>query len=431
VEKSFPVLTCPKEIRDVADVFKDCVGGYYKAWVVVLCASVFGVSGISVIFRFFMFSPSVSTVSRFYNDKNIFEKLNRRHRRRIKRMLEKTKSESKRYMWAIDDTLLQHYGKDIWGCYYWHDHTNGGTIIGHKLLVLGLVDRKKNLLIPVYWTILHQDKKDGHYKKGWEVALDLLDSAIAFGFPTLTVCTDSWFAGDEFFTAIIKRKINFVIEIKNNRKVAGYRRNELLNESIEDFFSCRSRKKIFRKEKHKWASEAIVRFKDSKHKLKVVAVANKKGLVNKPFAYYVSNQLTWNASMIWSISRDRWTIEVQFRELKNNFTLGETAVQSKQSVETTISVSVIALTAIRLKQIMLADANKNQKARPLPAGIIVNDFQLKSINDSITKLAFSSDEKIKLRLKSRLDIGNFGRKPTEKYKELPNATNQLSMRKIS
>ena len=163
-------------------------------------------------------------------------------------------------------------------------------------------------------------------------------------------------------------------------------------------------------------AEAILSFRGAQNRLKTVAVANKKGLVHASFAYYVSNRLTWDASRIWSLARDRWAIEVQFRELKQLFTLGETAVRSKQSVETTLSLAVIALTVIRLEQLHRVDANENQYVQPIPAGTIVNEQRLKAFQQSMLTLVHNAGKRDKFLLRMRSE--NFGQKPTEKNPKL-------------
>jgi hypothetical protein len=413
-----PVLSCPAEIRVAADCFKDILKGHYPTFVALLCGATMGLRSMNVIVRFLMFSPSVSTLSRFLNLKGMYENLNRRHRRRLLSIFKRCLRDKTRYMWAVDDTIIPHSGKNIWGAYVWHDHNTGGYVFGHKLLVLGLVDRKHRLLIPVFWEILHREDKhsDQKHEKGWQVSLRLLDSAISFGFPKLTFCADSWFSCEELFEHLDTREVSFVTEIKNNRKVVGHKRRRNLSLSVKEFFKKRTRNPIFFRQKKKWATGEILRFKDSKFPLKTVAIANKKGLVHEVFAYYVSNQLTWDASRIWAIARDRWSIEVQFRDLKQVFAIGGAAVRSKEAVETSISISVIALSEIRIEQIARADANKNQHTRPIPAGGIVNEILLSSLQNSVSKLASPNDLQIKEKVKVRIQLKNFGRKPTEEYK---------------
>lgn len=411
----FPVLSCPPLIRQVADDYNDLLGSHYSAFAALLCGAVFGIGVLSNIFRFLMFSPSVSTLDRLLNDESdLWQKLNRRHRRRVLRMLPKLIAEPARYMWAIDDTLIERSGKNVWGTYWWHDHNTDGYVFAQKLLVLGLVDRKRKVLIPVFWEMLHREGKNDQIKiheKGWQVAVKLLQQAITAGFPKLLVVTDSWFAGEEFFSSLRELEFPFVIEIKSNRKVVKHGRQNL-QARVDEFFKSRFRHKIFYHGVKKWAAEAIVMFNEGKHKMRIVAVANRKGLVEEAFAFYVTYELTWDAAKLWAASRDRWAIEVQFRELKQLFTLGEVAVQSRQAVETSISVAAIALTMIRIEQLSQADTkSENQYVRPIPAGAIVRDIQLQSLTRSISKLATNDSVDFE-KFTTRINQENFGQKPT-------------------
>jgi hypothetical protein len=428
----FPVQSCPGIIRQVADDYGDLLADHYKAFVAMLCGCAFGVGSFSDIFRFFLFSPSVSSLGRLFDDSdNLWQKLNRRHRRRLLRLMPLILTEPNRFMWAIDDTLIPKSGRSIYGTYYWHDHNTKGTVWGHRLMVVGIVDRKRKILIPVYWEILHREDKSEKkttHEKGWQVALRLLEDSLTEGFPKLLVVADSWFAGEEFFQALERSGFKFGIEVKSNRRVSQHGKNQNLDCSVDEFFADRTKSKIFYHKAKKWASEAILLFKDSKIKLRIVAVSNKRK--EAPFAYYATNELSWNAAKVWAASRDRWAIEVQFRELKQLFTLGEVAVQSQQAVETAISVAAIALTMIRLEQLAQANTiSESQYVRPIPAGAIVRDLQLKALASSISKICNDprAIEKIKLRINSE----NFGRKPTERGKNHIIQTGSGSSRKVA
>ena len=191
----------------------------------------------------------------------------------------------------------------------------------------------------------------------------------------------------------------------------------------------REKNKIFYHGVKKWASEAILLFKDSDIKLRIIAVSNKRK--EAPFAYYATNELSWNAAKVWAASRDRWAIEVQFRELKQLFTLGEVAVQSQQAVETAISVAAIALTMIRLEQLAQANTiSENQYVRPIPAGAIVRDLQLKALASSISKICNGGPAAIE-KIKLRVNRENFGQKPTERGKAHTMQTDSGSHRKAA
>ena len=114
----FPVTSCPANIRKVADGYKDILGVHYKAFTAVLCGYIFGVSSLSEIMRYFFFSPSVSTMDRLFQS-DTYVNLNRRHRRKVQKIINKVSKDPDRYEWAIDDTLIPHWGKKIWGTYFW------------------------------------------------------------------------------------------------------------------------------------------------------------------------------------------------------------------------------------------------------------------------------------------------------------------------
>jgi hypothetical protein len=275
-------------------------------------------------------------------------------------------------------------------------------------------------LIPLIWEILHREdesKPEKYHEKAWEVALRLLFCLRDSGFRKLPVVTDSWFSGEEFFSILSRNQYPFCAEIKCNRKISKHRfRN--IDMRLDSFFKQRSQRTIRYNNKKKLASEAILWLKDANERsYKICAIANKNAHDKSPFAYYASNMLAWDASKIWGLSRDRWAIEVQFRDLKQFFTLGEAAVRSKQAVETTISLSAIALTVIRLKQIEKAESHKigNQYVRPVPAGDIVRNLQLNSIFQSISKLATNNTQREKII--RRFNNANFCQKPAEFRKQ--------------
>jgi hypothetical protein len=64
---NFPIISCPKDIRIEADMFKGSLGIYYKAFTAILCGYVFGLPSLSDIMRYLFFSPSVSTMDKFFS----------------------------------------------------------------------------------------------------------------------------------------------------------------------------------------------------------------------------------------------------------------------------------------------------------------------------------------------------------------------------
>jgi len=302
---SVPIVECPKLVRDFCDGFKDLlpIKGAYQCFVALISAAVFGVANMSDIARYFLYSPSVSLMCDFLSRKGLADKLNRRHRRRLLSVLKKIGSNPERYQFAVDDTLVSHSGKNMWGVYTWYDHTNKSYVNGHKILVMGVVDKFRNVLIPVAWEILHRDLskvtsntgKDAStrvHETGWQVALRLLDQVLLSGFPKLPVSADSWFHGEDFCRGLDERGVPYVIEVKSNR-IAETQGRKKIGRNLLSFFKGKLRQLILFKNRPKFASEAVVTLRDSAAPVKIVAVANRRNLDDEVFAYYASNQLTY------------------------------------------------------------------------------------------------------------------------------------------
>lgn len=410
------VPSCPAIIRKIADSFKDLVGPeHYKPFVAALCGYLFGISSFSDMARFLFFSPSVTSLGRLFDERGLPAKLNKRQRKMVKRLLAGKKS---KFLWALDDTLLPHYGEEIWGVYWWFDHSINASVRAHRLMVLGIVDTEKNIFIPVKWEILHRGQIDSktERERGWEIGLRLLKEALDEKFPKLPLVADSWFAGEEFFQKLTSLGLKFVLEIRHNRKIKNHGKKTIMT-SVKIFFQTVTRVKIFFLNRAKWACSAVLVLKDSNLKLKVLAVSNKKGLASEPFAYYVCNELTWDESKIWSIARYRWAIEVQFRELKQLFALGKAAVRSKQSVEISLSMSMIALTVVRQFQYEKVDANKNQKVKLIPASEIVQNIKLESLDVFVSKLASQGERIFLLKFRHHFSKANLRNRPTVEFQK--------------
>jgi hypothetical protein len=427
-----PLFECPGFVRRHCDGFKDIVGIHYRDWVGIIAGTINGIGSLSDISRFIFFGRSVSSLSRFLNA-GLASKINRRHRRMVRSWMVRVTNRPEDFLFVIDDTLLPHAGPKQWGVYNWYDHTYKTFRTGNKLLVIGLMCRKRRLVIPLHWQILHVESDAPElYRKANQVVLDLLQVLSAEGFPKLTVVGDSWYAGEPLYQGLSDLGYDFVFEIRRNRIVAtidGRKPKEKIK--IEPVLSQRPCSRIRFRGRFRYAFERCVRFRNSKVELKAVGVKNK--LIDEQmYAIYVTNRLAWNASKVWSISRDRWMIEVHFRELKSLFALGEPAVRSKNGIETTISVSLISLTVIRLEQFAQPNTKKDQHCRPDTAGNIVQKVQLRLLQRGISKLAHpSSAENALLKLRTRLTLQNLRRKPTEKLSSLETPTLRNSRRKTA
>jgi SRSO17 transposase len=75
------------------------------------------------------------------------------------------------------------------------------------------------------WT---RRKKLVHKTKN-ELAIEMLEWALAKGYPPCTVLADSWFGVAPFIKGLKRLKLSYVIEIKNSLKVRWILRKDLIS----------------------------------------------------------------------------------------------------------------------------------------------------------------------------------------------------------
>ena len=54
------------------------------------------------------------------------------------------------------------------------------------------------------------------WEKKWELALELIDQALTYGFELHVILFDSWFCVNPFVKALVERELTFISEMKSN-----------------------------------------------------------------------------------------------------------------------------------------------------------------------------------------------------------------------
>ena len=110
------------------------------------------------------------------------------------------------FVFAIEYTSNPRYGKTIFGCQRWKSH--GGGYFGQKILVLVLVDIKRNIALPLGYPFL-TGKLDPKFISVLQRAVQLVDECLEAGFPQLPIVVDSWFNSKELMEAIFESRNDF------------------------------------------------------------------------------------------------------------------------------------------------------------------------------------------------------------------------------
>ncbi len=272
----------------------------------------------------------------------------------------------------IDDTLFEKTGKTIEGISYVWDHVIKKSVLGFKALFLGYYDGEN--FIPINFS-LHNElgKKESkpfglnrvELKKRTSIireakshgqkrlseareskitkAIEMIKDAIRRGILTKYVLADSWFICEEFMKEILnikKQNVNVIglwrlikHRLKYNGKEYTSKQLKVLLERKKGIRSKKIRANYF---------EVIIEFKGLRLKLFYVRYHG----VDK-WNVLVSTDLSLNFNKAIEIYNIRWSIEVFFKEAKQNLNLGKEQSNSfdAQIADTTIkAIQYIMLT---------------------------------------------------------------------------------------
>jgi len=239
---------------------------------------------------------------------------------------------------AIDDTMEHHskFCKCVANVYNLFDHALG-TYCQAKCIVFAYLIVNERIRFPIGWRVY---KRGG--KKKWELALELIDQALAYGFKLHVILFDSWFCVNPFVKAIEERKLTFISELKSNNvvefgvegkrwkpikilatKLFEYGRH--LCENVSLGLKSNDEQKVDRTLYETQSINAYVSAFGMKLKL-IKSVDVRKGC----HKIFVTNELSWNAQKVLEEYSYRWLIEEFFRNAKQLFGLEGASIRSEQ-----------------------------------------------------------------------------------------------------
>ena len=422
----------PAIVRDMANGAKDlCTRAFdYSDLVLFLCALFFGLSTFSAIARCFVFSASVSAISR--KARAIpHEALLRRNRNRIARMIEKIPDAERRFVIILDDTLVRHYGQSPDNC-YWFDHTNECTTRGRNYLVLVVLDTFTDQTFPLSIVLL-RGKKHPQYRPRSNLVKWQLRIVKALKLNHLTITADSWFADKKLFRWLQANGFDFEIEMKANRKVTYLdkipqgivgKKGKIVYPKLSDVARRLKRNTAFSGGAPKQVAGGVVRFFGSDLRVKFCAVWNQNDSGKcSPFAYYVTNNTNRPLSRIWALSRFRWAIECHFRRSKQDFAFDAFPVHDASVAHKIMVLGMFLITTLELSRHDSAacPAGKKEiqkKYEPLSSWV---KRERQRAQERTLRSVFqfpSQHHKLEAHLRGRMDPSCAVKKPREKVKML-------------
>ena len=242
----------------------------------------------------------------------------------------------------LDDTTDRRVGRHLENVSYVFDHVIGKTLLGFKHLVLGFFDG--TTFIPLDFSIhteqrLRGRKRQEQYRKicrpgspgsirRQECAVDKITQAIALvkravkhGFPAHYVLADSWFGSKGFIQAIRQIKhgtLHVICGVRKDKRQYRYHGNTVNVQSLLTILKDAGNAKRCRKLNTRYY-EVVVDY-DGIGEVKLYVC---RFPYQKQWRVFLSTDTSLSFVAMMAIYATRWTIEVFFKEMKQQLRLGQ------------------------------------------------------------------------------------------------------------
>ncbi|MBF0593203.1 MAG: transposase [Nitrospirae bacterium] len=254
-----------------------------------------------------------------------------------------------------------------------------------------------------------QKDKNIVYKKKYDIAIELIEWALAKGFTSGIVIADSWYGIGPFIRELKRLKVGYVLEIKSNYNVniplkepkttpkGKISKNQtekaklpLFFDTVKDIIQCGFDKDI------ETGREAKVLYhvKIATIRLNSIAgihrVIESRDIGKKSTKYFLTDQLTWESRKIIQVYTCRWVIEEFFRNAKQLLDMEGATIRSEQGV--TLALCLVSWIDFlfhieNYKQCTAGELSK--EALTVPS--IVRQLQYENLNSFMDKIKDDDD----------------------------------------
>jgi hypothetical protein len=278
---------------------------------------------------------------------------------------------------VVDDTSKARAGRKVQGTSCYYDHTEGRTRKGHQVLQLGLAGEKG--FLPVEAQIVMGEKgainkpkdKPFHDQRSsaardmrrareqtkQQLFRDMLQRALRAGFSALYVLADAWFGCKENIGCCLENKLVGIFQMKRGNLAYRYQGRSYTASQLYAKVQRRMRPKN-RQARYKTASLTVsinlqtdARQPERWVEVRLVFSAPVRARSADTWVLFLCTDVRLSDAKILEVYALRWSIEVYFKEIKQN--LGFLKEQSGRYQLAYASVHLAALRYLLLFEAML------------------------------------------------------------------------------
>jgi len=278
---------------------------------------------------------------------------------------------------VVDDTSQARAGRKVEGTSCYYDHTEGRTRKGHQVLQLGLAGEKG--FLPVEAQIVMGEKgaidkpkdKPFHDQRSsaardmrrareltkHQLFRDMLQRALRAGFSALYVLADAWFGCKENIACCLENELVGIFQMKRGNLAYQYQGRRYTASQLYAKVQRRLQPKN-RRARYKTASltvrinlETDARQPERWVQVRLVFSAPVRASSTDTWVLFLCTDVTLSDAKILQVYALRWSIEVYFKEIKQN--LGFLKEQSGRYQLAYASVHLAALRYLLLFEAML------------------------------------------------------------------------------